>query len=123
MEPSLNWESGRTAAIVLAILAGPACAWAQATGGPSRIFTCTDARGQRHTSDRPIFDCLDREQRELSPSGLVVRTVKPRSTQEEEAAARKAEAEAAARADALILERAAAARRRLAAQQSAPVQR
>lgn len=50
------------------------------------IYTCVDAKGRRLTSDRPILDCIDREQRELSPSGKVVRRIGPSLTAEERAA-------------------------------------
>ncbi|MEJ6021682.1 DUF4124 domain-containing protein [Ramlibacter sp. PS4R-6] len=56
-------------------------AWAQ--GG---IYTCVDAKGRRLTSDRPIIDCIDREQNELSPSGKVLRKIGPSMTAEERAA-------------------------------------
>jgi hypothetical protein len=55
------------------------------------IYTCIDAKGHHLTSDRPIIDCIDREQTELSPSGQVVRKIGPsltaaeRSAQEEKA--------------------------------------
>jgi hypothetical protein len=66
-------------------------AWAQA------IFTCVDARGRRLTADRPIAECVDREQRELNPSGTVKRKIAPTLTADERAAAeekaRKAEEE------------------------------
>lgn len=38
------------------------------------------------TADRPIVECLDREQRELSPSGTVRRVVGPTLTEQERAA-------------------------------------
>jgi hypothetical protein len=44
------------------------------------IFRCTDARGNKLTSDRPIPECLDREQNELNPSGTVKRSVGPSLT-------------------------------------------
>lgn len=47
------------------------------------IYSCTDAKGRRITSDRPIAECLDREQRELSNTGTVKRIVKPVMTAEE----------------------------------------
>jgi hypothetical protein len=50
------------------------------------IFTCVDAKGRRLTSDGPILDCIDREQRELSPSGTLVRKVGPSQTPAERAA-------------------------------------
>lgn len=56
------------------------------------IYTCIDARGRHLTSDRPIPDCLDREQKELNPSGTIKRTVPPSLTAQE-----RAEAEAKVR--------------------------
>ena len=50
------------------------------------IYTCVDARGRKLTSDRPIPECIDREQRELSPSGSVRRTIAPTLTAQERAA-------------------------------------
>lgn len=50
------------------------------------IFTCVDGKGRRITSDRPIPECLDREQRELNPSGTVKRQIPPSQTAEERAA-------------------------------------
>ncbi|MDB5846725.1 MAG: hypothetical protein JWP29_477 [Rhodoferax sp.] len=51
-------------------------------GGASAqsIFSCIDARGHKLTSDRPIPECLDREQKELNPSGSVRRNVGPSLT-------------------------------------------
>lgn len=53
-------------------------------GGPA-IYTCTDARGRNITADRPIPDCIDREQRELSPSGSTRRRIAPTYTAREQA--------------------------------------
>jgi hypothetical protein len=50
------------------------------------IFTCDDASGRRLTSDRPIVQCIDREQRELTPSGTVKRKIGPTLTAAERAA-------------------------------------
>lgn len=44
------------------------------------IYTCTDARGRKLTSDRPIPECRDREQRILNPSGTVKTRVGPTLT-------------------------------------------
>jgi TolA-binding protein len=41
------------------------------------IYTCVDKNGRRLTADRPIPECLDREQRELSPSGVTRRQIGP----------------------------------------------
>jgi len=76
-------------------------AMAQATGGAS-IYTCVDAKGRRLSSDRPIAECMDREQRELSPNGNVRRIVGPVPTAEERArdqARQQADAQRQARAD------------------------
>lgn len=65
-----------------------ALAWAE-------IYTCVDAKGRRMTSDRPIAECADREQKELNNSGTVKRTVKPVMTaQERQALEEKQKAEA-----------------------------
>ena len=53
------------------------------TGG---IYTCVDRNGRRLTADRPIPECLDREQRELSPSGMTRRQIGPSLTEIERAA-------------------------------------
>ncbi|MBU0918003.1 DUF4124 domain-containing protein [Aquabacterium parvum] len=54
------------------------------TGG---IYSCVDAQGKRHTADRPIPECLDREQRLLNRDGSERRTVPPRMNAEERALA------------------------------------
>ena len=69
-------------ALLAAGLLAPA--WAQTSGGS--IFTCTDSRGQRLTSDRPLIECLDREQKELKKDGTVRRTIGPSMTAQERAA-------------------------------------
>jgi hypothetical protein len=72
----------------------PGVVWSQ-----NGIYTCIDAQGRRLTSDRPIVECLDREQRQLNPSGTVKRIIPPSMTAEERAreeARRRAEAEAQA---------------------------
>ena len=65
-----------------ALLSFPALVAAQSAG----IYTCVDAKGRKLTSDRPIVDCLDREQLELNPSGTVRRKVGPSLTAQERAA-------------------------------------
>ena len=85
---------------LLAIL-GAEGAWAQVQGTPGSIYTCVDRHGRRLTADRPIPECLDREQRELGPSGTVRRQIGPSLSEQERAAQevqRRKEAEARARA-------------------------
>ena len=65
--------------------------------GPS-IYSCVDSLGRRITADRPIPECLDREQRELSPTGITRRVIPPNLTAEERAREEaKAQQEAALR--------------------------
>ena len=66
--------------LACALTGAVAGAWAQ-----SRIYSCVDAKGRRLTSDRPIPECIDREQRELSPLGTVRRTIPPTLTPAERA--------------------------------------
>ena len=60
-------------------LIGSASLWAQAG-----IYSCTDAKGRKLTSDRPIAECTDRDQKELNTSGTVKRIVKPVMTADEQ---------------------------------------
>lgn len=59
------------------------------------IYTCVDTKGHKRTSDRPIAECLDREQYELNPSGTVRRTIGPNMTASERAVAEAREKELA----------------------------
>ena len=49
------------------------------------IYTCVDAKGRKITSDRPIPDCIDRTQQEISPQGTVKRVIGPTLTAQERA--------------------------------------
>ena len=79
------------AAGLLALVLAPAAPRALAQQPPApvtgSIYTCTDSQGRKLTSDRPIGACVDREQRELGPSGTTVRRVLgPTLTEHERAA-------------------------------------
>lgn len=50
------------------------------------IYTCVDAQGRKLTSDRPIPECIDREQKLLNPSGTVKQKIGPTLTAAERAA-------------------------------------
>ena len=63
-----------------------ALAFAQAPAAGQGIYTCVDKHGRRITADRPIQECLDREQRELSPSGITRRQIGPSLSDTERAA-------------------------------------
>ena len=60
----------------------PLCAWAQ-TAPVKGIYSCVDAKGRKLTSDRPIPECIDREQKVLNPSGTVNTKVGPTLTAQE----------------------------------------
>src|SRR5260370_7451619 len=62
---------------------GPACALD--AGVPAGIYACTDAKGRRLTADRPIAECVDRDQRVLGSSGVELRRVGPTLTDNERA--------------------------------------
>lgn len=88
------------ALLVLACVSvAPRQAQAQAQQPIAGIYTCVDGNGRKLTSDRPIPECLDREQKVLNPSGTVRARVGPNLTEKERAeieARQKQEAEARA---------------------------
>ena len=47
------------------------------------VYTCIDAKGRKLTADRPIPECIDREQKILNPSGTVKAKVGPTLTAQE----------------------------------------
>ena len=59
--------------------------WSLASAQAQGIYTCTDSKGRRITSDRPIVECLDREQRQLGKTGIVRQVVPPSYTADERA--------------------------------------
>lgn len=79
-----GWGNFTLAASLAAVVAAslPAQVLAQAGG----IYTCVDSKGRKLTSDRPIADCVDREQKVLNPSGTVRAQVGPTLTAQERAA-------------------------------------
>lgn len=92
----LSLRSTSTALLAYALVGN---ALAQQPSGPG-IYTCIDSKGRNITSDRPIMECLDREQRELSNTGVTKRVVPPSYTAEERAkleAQRKVQEEVQAR--------------------------
>jgi hypothetical protein len=52
----------------------------QGSAASTGIYSCVDAQGRKLTSDRPIPECIDREQRLLNPSGTVRTIVGPTLT-------------------------------------------
>lgn len=71
--------------LLLATLAGPV--WAQGTPGKSvtGIYTCTDDRGRRLTADRPIPECVGKEQQMLNRDGSLRAILPPTLTADERA--------------------------------------
>ncbi len=65
-------------------LAG-AASWAQTQSMSGGVYTCIDAKGRKLTADRPIVECIDREQKVLNPSGTVRAKVGPSLTAQEKA--------------------------------------
>jgi hypothetical protein len=74
----------RHAALGLVLMSLCSAAFAQ-DKSKAGIYSCVDSKGRRITSDRPIVDCLDREQRELNNSGVVKRVLPPSYTADERA--------------------------------------
>lgn len=84
-ESALAWAGG----IVLAggwLLSGLGLLWPQEAKAAQTIYACTDASGRRLTSDRPIPECLDREQRLLNKDGSSRNVMPPRMSPKERAA-------------------------------------
>ena len=81
MVESMLWRR----ALVLWVLLSPAATMAQGTLSASGVYTCVDAKGRKLTSDRPIPECVDREQKVLNPSGTVKAKVGPSLTPQERA--------------------------------------
>ncbi|MBK5206442.1 MAG: DUF4124 domain-containing protein [Polaromonas sp.] len=59
------------------------------------IYTCVDGKGRTITADRPIIECLDRTQQELTRSGTVKRQIGPSLTAHEQAALQEKDRRAA----------------------------
>lgn len=77
MRPAYRTKNG-VWMLVLGALVAPVLASTAVQGG---IYTCVDAAGRRWTADRPIAQCVDREQRVLSPSGVERKRIAPALTE------------------------------------------
>jgi hypothetical protein len=75
--------------LALSLASTAPLAWVQAPA--SGIYTCVDAKGRKLTSDRPIAECIDREQKILNPSGTVKSKLGPTLTVRESAELEKKE--------------------------------
>lgn len=95
--PTLSLYALSVLITLVSLSASPSWAQTKPSGG---IYSCIDSQGRRITSDRPIPECLDREQRELGKTGMVRRVVPPSYTAEErkrQEAQKKAEEQQRAR--------------------------
>ncbi len=75
----------KVALVCWAAMGAFAAAWAQTTPIAGGVYTCIDAKGRKLTADRPIPECVDREQKVLNPSGTVRAKVGPTLTAQEKA--------------------------------------
>ena len=82
----LSFRSFHSALFAALFAASATGAWAQSSSSGG-IYTCVDTKGRKLTSDRPIPECADREQKELTTTGTVKRMVKPVMTADEQRAA------------------------------------
>lgn len=81
--PSMPRTLVLTAMLASAAVAAPV--FAQEARPAAGIYTCVDANGKRHTSDRPIRECLAREQFILNKDGSVKQRIPPSMTADERA--------------------------------------
>lgn len=72
--------AARRVLVALLLAAISATLAAQPATPTPEIYTCTDARGRKLTSDRKIPECHDREQKILNPSGTTKAVLKPALT-------------------------------------------
>jgi hypothetical protein len=95
--------------VVVGSLAFAGLASAQTAPTPHLVFSCIDGNGKKHTSDRPIPDCNDRDQRLLNRDGSFNKIMPPPPTADEtaemEAKEREANAQRVARNDAIRRDR------------------
>jgi hypothetical protein len=100
-------KNGATEVALLLCLAASFAGGAWAAEAP--IYSCVDANGKKLTSDRPIVECTNREQKLHNTDGSLRKIVPPTPTADERAAAeadeRRADAERAARQEAVRRDR------------------
>ena len=93
----------------IAVASGLMLYWLGAGTASAAIYSCVDGNGKKLTSDRPIVECANRDQKVLNPDGSVKRIVPPTPTADEraeqEARERQAAAERVAHQDAIRRDR------------------
>jgi len=79
--------------LLVTVLGWATSIWAQVQPQPpvAGVYTCVDAKGRKLTADRPIPECIDREQKILNPSGTVLTKIGPTLTAQEAAELEKKE--------------------------------
>lgn len=99
----------RKLSVAVGLLIASLAQAAQEGAAGKGIYTCTTADGRKLTGDRPIPECLTREQRVLNPDGSQRSTLPPFLSPEDraakEAADRRAAAERIAQQDAIRRDR------------------
>ena len=80
-----------TTVLLAPLLGWVTSTWAQQTPSTGGVYTCVDSKGRRLTADRPIPECIDREQKILNPSGTVQSKIGPTLTAQEVAEQEKKE--------------------------------
>lgn len=79
----VRWPAGALVAASMALGGSLQAATNDKGAAVGGIYTCVDANGNRLTSDRPIPQCSNREQRVLGADGSVRRVVPPSMTTDE----------------------------------------
>jgi hypothetical protein len=103
----LGWRGGPTLWAVCGLFCSLPWLAAPAAAQTAGIYTCVDDRGRKLTSDRPIADCVGKEQRVLNRDGSLREVRPPTMTAEEraEADARERKAQEARMAQADVVRR------------------
>ena len=78
-------RGGKLGWLLLAAVGTVALAQTPAVKGGTGIYTCTDDKGRKLTSDRPIAECAGKEQQLLNRDGSVRAIVPPTLTADERA--------------------------------------
>src|SRR5436190_5747543 len=102
-------RSARAIGLLLAVAAAAIGAAPDARAEAGRPIIQCELNGKKVTSDRPIPECVHKEQRELNPDGSLKRLIPPTPTADEVAAKeekdREAKLEVAARSEAVRRDR------------------
>lgn len=94
-----------TGLLLLGWLAAGTAMAQQQTGTGQSIYMCVDASGRKLTSDRPILECIDREQNIMSSNGIIRNKLGPSLTAKEKAEVEAKEKAAAEERDRIAAER------------------